>query len=54
MKHCSFVSVVVALFVSFIFVCAAQALEPISSNSDMLTKCSSQELADLYRQAGIL
>lgn len=53
MKHCSFVSVVVALFVSFIFVCAAQALGPISSNSDMLTKCSSQELADLYRQAGI-
>lgn len=49
MKHFSFVAVVFMLFASC-FGCPAQALEP--STSGTLTRCSSEELANLYRQAG--
>ena len=54
MKRFSFIAVVVMLFVSFFGVVPAQALEPISPNSAMLTERSSEELANLYRQAGVL
>ena len=53
MKRFSFIAVVVMLFVSFFGVSPVQALEPISPNSAMLTGCSSEELANLYRQAGV-
>ena len=53
MKRFSFIVVVVLMLVFFFDLRPAQALEPISSNSEMLTKCSSQELTDLYRQAGM-
>ena len=53
MKQFSFIAVVVMLFVSFFGVSPAQALEPISSNSAILTESSSEELANLYRQAGV-
>ena len=49
MKQFSFIAVVVLLFVSFFGVSPAQALEPISPNSAMLTECSTEELANLYR-----